>query len=247
MPESTGSSRYYAMGFQEDAPERLNARPVQADEIDNFFDLEGIHSDIDAHALPTASQLTLLESGSVVGTTTCPKGSSGIPDCIYAETSNHLQRDPASCLHPLPGRPGTAYQVATGLSHAILLFQSPNPSFNTMLGIGDNRHRAALPSTEDCRQPMNNLLRPAMIEALCGVEILGISAGGYRSAAWTKDGEGWIWGKGIEGLSSLELPDPEELEDNEDEGKRIAQVAVGDDYEFVLSSDGVLWARGESQ
>lgn len=245
ISEFTGNSQYYALGFQEDAAESLTARRIQADAIDGYFGLKDIRSMLNADGALAASQLTLLESGSAIGIATRDEASSGLPGCVYAETIADLQGDPTSCLYSLPGPPGTAYRIASGLSHAILFSQSPNSSFNAILGLGDNRHRAAMPRTEECKQPINTLARPAMIEALCGIDISGVSAGGYRSAAWTEDGEAWIWGKGIEGLSDLDLPDSAH-EADEAGGGRIAQIAVGDDYEFVLSSDGILWTRGQS-
>ena len=223
----------------------MTARRIQADAIDGYSGLKDIPSVVNADGAPATSQLTLLESGSVIGIATRDEASSGLPGCIYAETIADLQGDPTSCLYSLPGPPGTAYRIASGLSHVILFSQSPNSSFNALLGLGDNRHRAAMPRTEECKQPTNTLARPAMIEALSGIDISGVSAGGYRSAAWTEDGEAWIWGKGIEGLSDLALPDPAN-EATEAGGRQIAQIAVGDDYEFVLSSDGILWARGQS-
>lgn len=247
--ESTGKNRYCALGFQEDAPESLTARHIEADEVDGFFDLRDVRESLDANGTPSPSRLTVLESGSVIGIAK-PKGTtSGLPVCIYAETIAALQTDSTSCLYSLPGPPGTVYRIASALSHGILLSQSPNPSFNLILGVGDNRHRAAMPRTDECRQPSNTLADPTMIEALCGLGISGISAGGYRSGAWTENGEGWIWGKGIEGLSSIELPVTQGNEDDAVEqggGSEVAQVAVGDEYELVLSSDGVLWIRGKS-
>lgn len=189
------------------------------------------------------------ESGSVVAIATTKEEPSGLPICVYAEALADLQTDLTSCTYSLPGPPGTTYRLATGLSHAILLSESSNPSFNQILGVGDNRHRAAMPRTEECRQPSNTVGKPETIEALCGIAVSGISAGGYRSAAWTEAGEGFIWGKGIEGISEVELPvvQDDECEANErDDDGQIAAIAVGDEYELVLASDGLLWSRGKS-
>jgi hypothetical protein len=248
-PETTGKNQYHALGFQEDDPESSSARLITADEADDFFKLGDVRESLDESALSLASHLTLLESGSVVTTASTKNAPSDLPLCIYAETLGDLQTDQTSCTHLLPGPPGTTYRLATGLSHAILLSESPNPSFNQILGVGDNRHRAAVPRTEESRQPSNTVGKPTSIEALCGIGVSGISAGGYRSAAWTEAGEGFIWGKGIEGISGVELPASQHDDNDGAEGDgdgQIAAIAVGDEYELVLSVDGILWTRGKS-
>lgn len=250
--ENSGKYRHYRLGYQEDAPDapESNAAPlVAADELDRLLGLDLIQESIKGAKLCVASRPTVLESGSVVAIATNQASSPTPPGCIYAETVADLQTDPESCWYPLPGPPGTSYQVSTGLSHAILFSQSANPGFNQVLGLGDNRHRAAIPRTTGCRQPPNHLAEPRPIEDLCGIAISGISAGGSRSAAWSDAGEGWIWGKGIEGLDAVELPTAQDGDSDiaeEDTASQVSQIAVGDGYELVLDRDGSVWARGNS-
>jgi alpha-tubulin suppressor-like RCC1 family protein len=253
--ENSGEYRHYCLGYREDdledaldAPESTAARLVANEELDHLFGVDHLAESIHGAGFCVSSRPTVLESGSVVAIAT-NRASSSLPGCIYAETVTDLQTNPVSCWHKLPGPPETSYQVATGLAHAILLSQSANPGFNQVLGLGDNRHRAANPTMTDTRQPPNHLSGPRSIEDLCGIAMSGISAGGSRSAAWSSAGEGWIWGKGIEGLEAVELPFVREADsdnDEEDEGSQVSQIAVGDGYELVLTRDGSVWVRGNS-
>lgn len=244
----SGDYRHCCLGYQEDTPESTAARSVAADELNDLLGLSLVRESLDSPKYCDPSKVSVLESGSITAVVTAKQGASLSPGCLYAETLADLQTDPESCWHSLPGPPETTFQLATGLSHAILLSQSGNPGFNQVLGLGDNRHRAAMPSTMECRQPSNHLSEPKPIEDLCGIAISGISAGGSRSAAWSDAGEGWIWGKGIEGLEVVELPEQSGVNDAADQGdgRHVAQIAVGDDYEFVLARDGSVWARGKS-
>lgn len=251
--ENSGEYRHYHFGYQEDAtdaPESTAARLVPAEELDDEIGANQIRESLNDAKICVTSTPTVLESGSVVAIAVNQAAAPVRPGCIYAETVGDLANNPTSCWYPLPGPPETIYQVATGLSHAILLSQSANPGFNQVLGVGDNRHRAALPKTVECRQPPNQLSAPRCIEDLCGIEISGISAGGSRSAAWSDGGEGWIWGKGIEGIEAVELSTRQVAGEEIIEGDNaspISQIAVGDGYEFVLAQDGSIWTRGNSE
>lgn len=123
--------------------------------------------------------------------------------------------------------------------------------FDQVLGIGDNRYGAALPKSVDCKHPPSHLSEPAPIEPLCGIAIAGVSAGGSRSAAWSQEGEAWIWGQGIDDLESVQISSLSKR-NGDSEGEQeanldIASIAVGDNYEFVLSTSGLIWVRGDSE
>lgn len=246
--EGSGQYRHYRSGYQEYALENTDACFVSADRLDHLLGADQVRESLQSADFCVASTPTVLESGAVVAIAANQAFSPPRQGCIFAEAAGELSAQPGSHWHVLPGPPETTYHVATGLSHAILFSQSPNPGFNQVLGLGDNRHRAALPRTAECRQPPKHLLEPRCIEDLCGIAISGISAGGSRSAAWSEAGEGWIWGKGIEGIEKVELPTSQDTgEIAEGDGlSAISQIAVGDGYEFVLAQNGTVWTRGNS-
>uniref|UniRef100_A0A453RTD8 RCC1-like domain-containing protein n=2 Tax=Aegilops tauschii subsp. strangulata TaxID=200361 RepID=A0A453RTD8_AEGTS len=99
------------------------------------------------------------------------------------------------------------------------------------LGIGDTQPRS----------------QPIRVEGLSNLSLVDIAAGGWHSAALTKEGEVYAWGRGEHGRlgfgddkSSHMVPLKVQLLAGED----IVQVSCGGTHSVVLTSDGRIFSYG---
>ncbi|CAM0911580.1 unnamed protein product [Alopecurus aequalis] len=99
------------------------------------------------------------------------------------------------------------------------------------LGIGDTQPRS----------------QPIHVEGLSDLSLVDIAAGGWHSAALTKDGEVYAWGRGEHGRlgfgddkSSHMVPLKVQLLAGED----IVQVSCGGTHSVALTSDGRIFSYG---
>ncbi|KAJ9104482.1 hypothetical protein QFC21_001978 [Naganishia friedmannii] len=238
--------------YKQQNQEDTAAVPLSADDVEEFMSVGIVRGLLQEAGLHRPSSPTILESGSIcaIAPEDNRQGQARV-GCIWSETLAGLAADARSYWKPLPGPPGTTYTVATGLSHAVLL-STGKSGLDQVLGIGDNRYGAALPKSTECRHPPSHLSEPVPIESLCGIAIAGISAGGSRSAAWSHEGEAWIWGQGLDGVELVQIPPSQSRSGGsekraEDADFDIASIALGDKYEFVLTTSGSVWVRGDSQ
>ncbi|KAJ9111393.1 hypothetical protein QFC19_001162 [Naganishia cerealis] len=249
-PEESQEILYWGLGYNDRDNEILSAVRLSADAIDNFARIESVRALLQEAGFHRTSNLAVLESGSIYADISDDEPQNVVtPGCVWIETLFDLESDAHACWKSLPGPPGTTYTVATGLSHAVLLSRNKVGGFGQVLGIGDNRYGAALPKSAECKYPPSHLSEPIPIEPLCGIAIAGIGAGGSRSAAWSHEGEAWMWGQGIDGLDPVQIPLAQKRTGSEGEGTdiAIASIAVGDGYDFVLTKSGLLWVRGDSK
>jgi hypothetical protein len=241
---------YWGLGYKEEDAEDTTAVPLSADTVEEFTRIAIVRELLQEVGLHHPLNVTILESGSICAVIPDRHRDGALPGCVWSETFAELESDVQSHWKPLPGPPGTTYTSASGLSHTILL-STGKSGLDQILGIGDNRYGAGLPKSVGCEHPPSHLLEPIPIEPLCGIGMAGVSAGGSRSAAWSHQGEAWMWGQGMNGLCPVQIPPTPDCcrgsEGVAEANLGIASIAIGDDYDFVLTTSGLVWVRGESK
>ncbi|VAI75172.1 unnamed protein product [Triticum turgidum subsp. durum] len=159
-----------------------------------------------------------------------------------------LRRDipiPQRCALKLKVR-----QVAAGGTHSVVLTQEghvwtwgqPWPPVDGILWAWGNNEYGQLGIGDT--QPRS---QPIRVEGLSNLSLVDIAAGGWHSAALTKEGEVYAWGRGEHGRlgfgddkSSHMVPLKVQLLAGED----IVQVSCGGTHSVVLTSDGRIFSYG---
>ncbi|XP_015127067.1 probable E3 ubiquitin-protein ligase HERC3 [Diachasma alloeum] len=135
--------------------------------------------------------------------------------------------------------------VACGFNHSIIL--ADNGDVYSM-GMG-TRGQLGHGDLEDCDEP-------TLIEALAGLNITQIAAGGWHNAALTSDGDLYTWGwntNGELGITSdqkvIALPTVVDFktEDGDIVNEHIKKVQCGSNFTICLSVDGMLWGSGSNK
>lgn len=152
-------------------------------------------------------------------------------------SSSH--RDKNYTHHSLRGR---VAQLEAGAAHFILRTESGDLySWTT-----DARHHRCLGRSVEKATPAE---APAPVEALGGIDIVKVAAGGWTTLALSKDRDAYVWGREqpqATPSANLVLPTPEEEVRLVDvaEGADITDIAVGAGHLLVLTADGMVLAFG---
>ncbi|XP_011298818.1 ultraviolet-B receptor UVR8 [Fopius arisanus] len=131
--------------------------------------------------------------------------------------------------------------VACGFDHSIIL--ADNGDVYSM-GMG-TRGQLGHGDLEDCDEP-------TLIEALAGLNVIQIAAGGWHNAALTNDGDVYIWGwnsSGELGVASdqkvIAVPTVVDFTtDDGDMNEPMKKVQCGNNFTICLSNEGTLWGAG---
>ncbi|XP_063992389.1 probable E3 ubiquitin-protein ligase HERC3 [Diachasmimorpha longicaudata] len=135
--------------------------------------------------------------------------------------------------------------VACGFNHSIIL--ADNGDVYSM-GMG-TRGQLGHGDLEDCDEP-------TLIEALAGLNVIQIAAGGWHNAVLTSDGDLYTWGwntNGELGITSdqkvIALPAVVDFktEDGNIVNERVKKVQCGNNFTICLSVDGSLWGCGSNK
>ena len=95
-----------------------------------------------------------------------------------------------------------------------------------------------------------------LVEAVGGIEVRGIAAGGWMMGAVSEDGAGYLWGAGMPGaggtvgvLKGLEVGEAALLDIKGEDGEMldVLDVAVGGGHVVVLCEGGKVFAAGENR
>lgn len=121
---------------------------------------------------------------------------------------------------------------------------------------GDARHRSLGRNTVG--ENTTTAEEPGLVDALGGVKVVKVSAGGWMTAALSEDGAVYLWGtstpgskKAIRVLETLEPTEVALLEILDDDGETeepvdFKDVAVGDGHVVLLTDNGKLYSGGEN-
>ncbi|XP_028033865.1 RCC1 and BTB domain-containing protein 2-like [Bombyx mandarina] len=104
----------------------------------------------------------------------------------------------------------------------------------------------------------SNLETPTQVEALAGIKIIKIKAGGWHSMALSEFGDLYVWGLNDTGqlgikesendLKSYALPKLVDLyDDNEEVHLQIKDIACGSKHSVLLLEDGSVWTTGANK
>lgn len=135
--------------------------------------------------------------------------------------------------------------VAAGAAHFLLL-----SSTQQVYSVGDSRYGQAGPfssqmlGASDAPQDLNHL------SFFDGLFPVAVSCGAFHSAVVTRDGAAYLFGSDKEGQcggqSGGSEPQMIDLEEEDDEGIEIVQVACGAAHTFLRTRDGQVWCAGMS-
>ncbi|EFN89544.1 RCC1 domain-containing protein 1 [Harpegnathos saltator] len=136
--------------------------------------------------------------------------------------------------------------IASGFDHTILLAENGDVY---SMGMG-TRGQLGHNDLEDCDNPR-------LIEALAGLRIVQISAGGWHSAVVTDQGDLYTWGWNTSGELGTESKDTKvhavptliDLKSNEGEDTEVnvKSVECGNSFTICLSDDGSFWGCGNNK
>ncbi|KAF1345404.1 regulator of chromosome condensation 1/beta-lactamase-inhibitor protein II [Delphinella strobiligena] len=119
---------------------------------------------------------------------------------------------------------------------------------------GDARHRSLGRATTG--EGAVSAVDAVIVEALGGIKIEKISAGGWITAALSEDGAAYLWGTGTPGMDEcmrvLKDLDPSEvalLDIPGDDGEPvdIQDVTMGDGHVLLLTEGGKIFSAGENK
>jgi len=142
----------------------------------------------------------------------------------------------------LPGRP---LQLLAGTGTFTLLMEG-----GEVYTWGDPRYRSLAREIADAPAE-----RPTLVDALGGLKIVKIAAGGWVGAAVSEDGAGYIWGTGSPGGGDEKAIEPLRgdgdvmLVELEDEGEvlDVIDIGVGEGYLLVVVEGGRLFGVGANR
>ncbi|KAH8381687.1 hypothetical protein KR093_010649, partial [Drosophila rubida] len=162
-----------------------------------------------------------------------------------------------SCLHQLPHPPWRVQQLECGQEHALLL-NANGDVYSWGNGLRGQLGQASLGVEET----------PQLIEALAGIKITHIAAGGWHSAAISAFGDLYTWGLNSNGQLGMRVMKPDGLlkeptvyplpqlhdlpaccsasNDEEADLCAPAKVIAGSRHTMLVRSCGRLWATGWS-
>ncbi|XP_076235578.1 RCC1 domain-containing protein 1 [Calliopsis andreniformis] len=136
--------------------------------------------------------------------------------------------------------------IACGFDHTILLAE--NGDIYSM-GMG-TRGQLGHNDLEDCDTPK-------LVEALAGIKVVQISAGGWHSAVVTDQGDVYTWGWNTNGELGLvdkdskvmALPSLVDFTDDRNENVEIfvKKVECGNTFTICMTDDGTLWGCGSNK
>lgn len=116
---------------------------------------------------------------------------------------------------------------------------------------GDSRYRSLGRSISGEGAVHNSV--PGEVQALGGLKIASIAAGGWQAAALSEDGALYIWGAASPGSDSrVTFLEPDEVSlanipgDSEDEPLDVTGVSIGSDHIAVVAEHGQLYAAGDN-
>lgn len=163
----------------------------------------------------------------------------------------HWYHSPSSADNPpdtqtfLPGQPT---QLVAGIGTFFLLMKD-----GSLYSWGDPRYRSL--GREICNEEPAD--RPCLVDALGGLDIVRVVAGGWMGAALSKDGAAYVWGSSMPGMdhgTMKVLSDAAEagevslieIEGSEKGALDALDVAVGDGHVAVVVEGGRLFVCGEN-
>ncbi|XP_032680006.1 RCC1 domain-containing protein 1 [Odontomachus brunneus] len=136
--------------------------------------------------------------------------------------------------------------IASGFDHTILLAENGDVY---SMGMG-TRGQLGHNDLEDCDNPR-------LIEALAGLRVVHISAGGWHSAVVTDQGDLYTWGWNTNGELGIESEDTKvhavptliDLKTNKSEDSEInvKSVECGNAFTICLTDDGSFWGCGTNK
>lgn len=162
------------------------------------------------------------------------------PSGTAPQTTSSPSAAPSSTHHMVPGRSAQLAASATGF---VLLQQD-----GSVYTWGDARYHASLGRVVSAAAPAE---RPGLLEALAGVPVGKVVAGGWLSAALSRDGDVYVWGMRGPGGEDV----PEVLVAGEGEEARLVEVdgegdvkdvGVGAGHVVVVAGEGRVFAVGEN-
>ncbi|KAH9709350.1 hypothetical protein KPL70_013142 [Citrus sinensis] len=126
------------------------------------------------------------------------------------------------------------HQIACGMRHSLVLLK--DCLGNQVYGFGSGK-RGQLGVSKD---RIRSVSLPQVTIGLDGIEIVGISANGDRSAALSAEGHLYTWGRGFNSTSDVNCPQslPSSLS--------FSQAALGWNHALVLTGDGEVLMLGGS-
>lgn len=205
-------------------------------------------------ALPL-SHVALAGNGRVVGVfrQTPGAGLAHIAEFTSFDAFKAWHSDPTnpahypSAHHMVAGRPR---QVVAGTGTFIMLMESGD-----VFSWGDPRHRSLARSTlEDGATAAE---KPGLVDALGGLVVREVCAGGWMGGAVTTDGAGYLWGSGLpgksgtlsclQGLRSEERAALIQLCGGNGEELDVRDLAIGDGHVGVVTACGGVFVAGENR
>ncbi|EME49090.1 hypothetical protein DOTSEDRAFT_67971 [Dothistroma septosporum NZE10] len=148
--------------------------------------------------------------------------------------------------HMLPGR---LKQMVAATGHFVLLMES-----GEVYTWGDARYQSlARPVTGIDSSPAAS---PGIVEALGGLHISKVAAGGWLGAALSRDGTLYIWGSTTPAapgtVDALESADPSEvalveLPHRGGEAPDVLDMALGDNHAAVIAEDRRVYVVGDNR
>ncbi|USW48681.1 Putative regulator of chromosome condensation 1/beta-lactamase-inhibitor protein II [Septoria linicola] len=145
--------------------------------------------------------------------------------------------------HMLPGRPKS---LVANTANFVLLMES-----GCVWTWGDSRYRSLGRSISGEGAVHSSV--PGEVQAVGGLKVVSIAAGGWQAAALSEDGALYVWGAASPGSDSgVKFLEPDEVNlvnitgGNDDEPLDITGVSIGSDHIAVVAENGQLYAAGNN-
>ncbi|XP_014487466.1 PREDICTED: RCC1 domain-containing protein 1 [Dinoponera quadriceps] len=130
--------------------------------------------------------------------------------------------------------------IASGFDHTILLAENGDVYSMGMGTRGQLGHN-----------DLEDYDNPRLIEALAGLKVAQISAGGWHSAAVTDQGDLYTWGWNTNGELGIESEDTKvhavPILINVNEEMNVMSVECGNSFTICLTDDGSFWGCGTNK
>ncbi|XP_034936896.1 protein RCC2 homolog isoform X2 [Chelonus insularis] len=134
--------------------------------------------------------------------------------------------------------------IACGFEHTILLADN-----GTLYSMGSGRGQLGHGDLEDCDEPR-------LIEALAGLNIMKVSAGGWHSGVITSEGDVYTWGWNTNGELGIIsegkiIAIPTVVDFTDKKGKpldiKMESIQCGNAFTMCLSENGILFGCGSNK